>query len=211
MALETLADLLHELGDVPLDRIRLRPPPGTATEDDVVALRRTPERRLSELVEGVLIEKAYGCRSSVLSGWIIHAIGTFLEARDLGVLLAGSAFFRLRPGLVRTPDLSYLAWERLPGGKLPDMEIADLVPDLAVEVLSTGDTPNEMRRKRSDYFQAGTRLFWVVDPETRTAEASTTPEEVSHLAAADWLDGGDVLPGFTLPLSKLFARLERPA
>src|SRR5437879_4543891 len=53
--LETLADLLEKLGDVPLDRIRLQPPPGTATEEDVIAARNAPERRLCELVEGVLV------------------------------------------------------------------------------------------------------------------------------------------------------------
>jgi Uma2 family endonuclease len=209
MALETLADLIHELGDVPLARIRVRPPPGTATEEDVVALRQTLERRLSELVDGVLVEKAYGFRAAVVAGWLIYRIGTFLDERNIGVLLPGSVFYRLRPGLVRTPDVSFLAWERLPGGELPDQEIADLVPDLAVEVLSVGDTAGEMRRKRDDYFQAGTRLFWVVDPETRTVEVYDSPTGVRRLGGTDVLDGGEVLPGFTLSLPKLFARLER--
>ena len=60
----TLAELLHRLGDVPLDRIRLRPPPGTATEEDVLRARDSVQKRLCELVERVLVEKAMGTRES---------------------------------------------------------------------------------------------------------------------------------------------------
>src|SRR6478672_12812994 len=84
---EHLAALLHQLGDVPLERIRMEAPPGTATEKDVLALRAGPERRLCELVDGVLVEKAMGIKGSVLGVVIGRMIGNFIEKDDLGIVL----------------------------------------------------------------------------------------------------------------------------
>ena len=83
--------------------------------------------------------------------------------------------------------------------------IPDLVPDLAVEVLSAGNTPGEMARKRQDYFAAGVQVVWEVNPSTRTVEVFTTPDHSTVLHEAQTLDGGMVLPGFTLPLQELFS------
>ena len=69
-----LAELMGQLGDVPLQRIRTRPAPGTATEADVISERLTPERRLCELVDGVLVEKAVGARESLLAGVLVQLI-----------------------------------------------------------------------------------------------------------------------------------------
>ena len=99
-------------------------------------------------------------------------------------------------------------WERLPGRRIPSEPIPDLAPDLAVEVLSPGNTPGEMARKRQEYFAAGVRLVWLVDPEARTVEVYTDPEQSTVRHEADTLEGGAVLPGFALPLRELFAELE---
>ena len=86
--------------------------------------------------------------------------------------------------------------------------IPDLYPDLAVEVLSESNTPEEMERKLREYFLAGVRLVWMIDPRKRAAEIYTTPDAPSGtLDESQALDGGKVLPGFTLPLAELFARL----
>jgi Uma2 family endonuclease len=82
-------------------------------------------------------------------------------------------------------------------------------PDLAVEVLSEGNTAAEMDRKRREYFTSGTRLVWEVDPNTRTVAVYTSPEGPLVLDADQTLDGGAVLPGFTLRLATLFAELDR--
>jgi Uma2 family endonuclease len=89
--------------------------------------------------------------------------------------------------------------------------VPELVPDLAVEILSEGNTPAEMRRKRREYFKAEVRLVWQIDPRTRTAAVYTDPERHETLSETRALDGGDVLPGFTLTLRDLFAELDRAA
>src|SRR2546421_11130799 len=91
---ETLADLLHSLGDVPLERIRRRPPPGAATEEDVVRARDSVEKRLCELVEGVLVEKALGTRKGLLAGLILHSFWHFLKQTNLGKAFGAAGFMR---------------------------------------------------------------------------------------------------------------------
>jgi Uma2 family endonuclease len=91
----------------------------------------------------------------------------------------------------------------------PDEPIPQMAPDLVVEVLSPSNTPAEMARKRGEYFRSGVRLLWEIDPRTRTVRVYTSETAVGELSAADTLDGGAVLPGFTLPLAQLFDQLDR--
>src|SRR4051812_10762100 len=148
---ETFADLFRAIGEVPLDRIRMHPPPGKATEKDVIAIREGPERRLCELVDGVLVEKAMGTRESRLALVIGGLMDRFVTRRDLGIVLGADGMLRPWPGQVRIPDVSFISWERLPNEELPDAPVAALVPDLAVEVLSRGNTKKEIDRKLRDY------------------------------------------------------------
>jgi Uma2 family endonuclease len=207
---DTLAELLERLGQIPLERIRLRPPPGTATEADVLAALEAPRKRLCELIDGVLVEKAMGFRESRLAVFVIRVLDLFVSARNLGLVTAPDGTIRLWAGRVRIPDVAFFSWDRLPGRRVPDEPIPTLAPDLAVEILSRSNTPGEMLLKRQDYFAAGVRLVWEVDPEARRLHVYTTPEEPSAtLTEGDTLDGGAVLPGFMLPLRELFAELER--
>jgi Uma2 family endonuclease len=107
------------------------------------------------------------------------------------------------------PDVAFISWDRIPNRQRPKEPIPDLVPDLAAEFLSKSNTPAEMKAKRADYFTAGVRLVWEIDPEARTLAVYTAPDAATLLTATDTLDGGDVLPGFSLPLSELFAELDR--
>ena len=66
------------------------------------------------------------------------------------------------------PDVSFISWQQLPGRNFPDDAIASLYPDLAVEVVSAGNTPGEMRRKLKDYFAAGTQIVWFIYPKTKS-------------------------------------------
>jgi Uma2 family endonuclease len=206
--IETLADLHARLGNVPLQRIRCHPAPGTATEADVLVYPRG-EKRLYELVDGVLVEKPMGYYESLVAAILIHLLGSFLETHDLGLVLGADATLRLAPGLVRLPDVSFIAWEHFPNRELPAEPIPDLVPDFVVEVLSAGNTAAEMERKLHEYFIAGVRLVWYVYPEQRTVHVYTSPHEVRILHEADRLDGGSVLPGFQLPMQQWFARAGR--
>ena len=101
----TLADVLQQLGGISPRRIRFRPAPGTATEDDVIKIRDR-ERRLFELIDGVLVEKVMGYWESVLAIELARLLGNFVERRKLGTLAGEAGMLRLSPSLVRIPDQS---------------------------------------------------------------------------------------------------------
>ena len=206
---ETLAELLDQLGNIPAERIRLHPAPGTATEADVLAAATGPRKRLCELIDGVLVEKAMGFSESLLASYLIVLLDAFVRPRNLGPVTGEQGTVRLFPGQVRIPDVAFTSWDRLPGRRRPVEPIPELAPDLAVEVLSSANTQEEMLRKRRDYFAAGVRLVWEIDPVARTVRIYIGPDAGTVLAAGGTLDGGDVLPGFTLPLIELFAELDR--
>jgi Uma2 family endonuclease len=206
--IETLADLHERLGRVPLHRIRCHPAPGTATEADVLVYPHG-EKRLYELVDGVLVEKPMGYYASLLAALLIRFLGRFLDVHDLGVVLGADATLQLAPGLVRLPDVSFIAWERFPNRELPAEPIPALVPDLVVEILSAGNTAAEMERKLQEYFSAGVRLVWYVYPEQQVVHVYTSPRDVRIFQAAEPLDGGTVLPGFRLTIQEWFARAGR--
>jgi Uma2 family endonuclease len=204
----TVSDLLHQLGDIPPERVRLQPPPGTATETDVVAVHDR-EDRLCELVDGVLVEKTMRYYESYIAATLSRLIGNFVVAHDLGIVAGADGMMRLAPGLVRIPDVSFVSWEKLPGRRLPRQAIPDLVPDLAVEVLSEGNTPREMARKLDEYFALGVRLVWLVNSMTESTEVYTSRNQSTVLDTSATLEGDAILPGFTVPLSALFPISDR--
>jgi Uma2 family endonuclease len=206
--LETLADLQHHLGDIPAWRIRLKPAPGTATEADVIAIHAR-EKRLYELIDGVLVEKGMGFRESLLAASLIVFLDRFVRPRKLGVITGEAGMLKLRIGLVRIPDVAFISWDSLPGRKVPKEPIPLLAPDLAIEVLSASNTIEEIKRKCREYFKAGTSLMWIVDPKARTVTIHTSPRKGKVLTESQTLDGGSVLPGFTLSLRELFAELDQ--
>ncbi|HEY7327123.1 MAG TPA: Uma2 family endonuclease [Gemmataceae bacterium] len=207
-AIKTLADLLNRLGGVPLDRIRFQPSIGRATVQDVIDIQRH-EGKLCELVDGVLLEKVMGFVQSALACFMIEALRAFVVPRNLGIVTGPDGTVELMAGLVRIPDVAYIHWDRLPGRRYPTAPVPQLAPNLAVEVLSQSNTPGEMDVKRQDYFTAGVQLVWEIDPSARTMAVYTSATNMSTLTAADTLDGGPVLSGFTLPLRNLFAELDR--
>ena len=198
----TAADLLELFGPMPAGRIRTDPSPGTATEQDVIDIEAR-ESRLCELVDGVLVEKTVGIYESYLAGRLIILIGAFVEQHRLGCVTAPDGMMRLAPGLVRIPDVSFVSWGQLPGRRVPRVPIADLAPDLAVEVISPSNTAREMERKLRDFIDAGVRLIWYVYPEPQEVHVHTA-ERHDVLTIDQELTGGDVLPGFVLPLRQLF-------
>ncbi len=206
---QKLDEMIHRLGDVPLDRIVCTPSLGKATEADLLRLQQMTER-LYELVDGVLVEKPIGYLESSLAVWIAHLLAMSIDVFELGNLAGADGTVRLMPGLVRVPDVSFTRWEKFPGGTLPTTPIPDLVPDLAIEVLSPSNTAGEMRRKLKDYFLTGTVLVWLVDPVRRTVTVHTAPDEAKELGEADTLEGGTLLPGLKLPVRRLFERLPAP-
>src|SRR5260370_10703558 len=140
-----------------------------------------------------------------LGKWLID----FVNPRNLGIVSGESGMMRIFPGLVRIPDVAFASWKRFPNRRMPTDPIPDLVPDLVVEVLSLSNTEPEMARKYREYFQPGVQLVWEVDPKNRTVEVFTAADQSTRLNENQTLDGGNVLPGFTLSLSQLFGELDR--
>ncbi len=208
LEVQTLADLLVSLGGIPPERVRVRPPLGAATEGDVIAVR-SREKRLCELVDGVLVEKAMGFRESALAGVILALLREFVIPRNLGIVLGPDGMLRLQPGLVRIPDVAYLSWDRFPDGRYPSIPLPDVAPDLAVEVLSDSNTRAEMDRKYREYFASGVRVVWEVEPELRAVAVYVEPGDFTVSHEDDVLDGGTVLPGFVLTVRDIFAELDR--
>jgi len=204
-AVWTAVDLVERLGAIPLDRVRTNPPPGSATERDVIEIHDR-ENRLCELLDGTLLEKTMGSFESYLALYLGHLLTAFVAENRLGIVLGADGMLRLAPGLVRIPDVSFVSWDRLPGRAFPREEVWRLAPDLAVEVVSKGNTRQEMARKLADYFSAGVRLVWYVYPAACEVQVYEAPDKCVTLAAQETLDGGAVLPGFRLPLSTLFAQ-----
>ncbi|MGH7171435.1 MAG: Uma2 family endonuclease [Gemmataceae bacterium] len=209
--LETVADLLERLGGIPAYRVRWKPYPGTATEQDLIAAVDGPEKRSCELVDGTLVEKAVGFFEDRLGIVLSHFLETYFEEHDLGFCVGAQALMRIVPGRVRLPDVSFISWSKVPNHRVPTKPIADLVPDLAVEVLSKGNTRREMKIKREEYFQGGARLVWEINPKKQSARVYTSPNQFQEIGPDGSLDGGEVLPGFVLPLKRFFARAEHGA
>jgi Uma2 family endonuclease len=205
-----LKDLLARLGDVPLERIRADPLLGTATKNDLIRIL-DDENVPCELVDGILVQKPTGFLKGILTARVICHLGNFAESNDRGVVFAWNAPFGMTRYLVRSPDASFVSRDRLPGKLVPSEPISSLIPELTVEVLSPSNTTSEMLRKRQEFFLAGTQLFWIVDPNKCTVQVYTAPEDCTTLTEADTLTGGDVLPGFTLKLADLFARVPKPS
>jgi len=206
-AFRTMADLSNEMGDIPPERILLNPAPGTATEQDVLDLDDHHDR-LCELIDGVLVEKIMSSRESILAVAIASLLHQFIAGKKLGFVLGEGGMLRLRPQLVLIPDVAFVARKSLPGGKFPDDAIAPIAPDLAIEVLSKGNTPAEMARKRKEYFAAGTRLVWEINPKGRSVKAYSAPDKFTLLTHNQSLDGAPVLRGLKINLRELFAELD---
>jgi Uma2 family endonuclease len=186
----TAVDLVERFGAIPLDRIRTTPPPGLATEDDAIELT---EKKVGifELVDGILVGKDMGAYESMIAGEILSLLRNFVRPAKLGVVLGESGMLRLAPGLIRIPDVAFLSMDKFPGGRFPRDAALPLAPDLAVEVISKGNTPKEMAEKLRDYFAAGSRLVWYVDPQKRQVEVYSSPESRRTVKEPEVLDGAE--------------------
>jgi len=203
----TVADLVAKLGDVPPERILMTPAPGMATEADVIRLAERADKRLCELVDGILVEKAMSVHSTFLAAWLVHVLMDFVVRHDLGFVNGADALSRMATANVRIPDVSFYSWEQCGGRRIPDVALMTVSPALAVEVLSPSNTGREMRQKREEYFPSGSRLVWEFDPRTRTVRVFTGVQTSELLTEADQLTGGAVLPGFAVSLRDVFGKL----
>jgi Uma2 family endonuclease len=206
-ATRTVAALLKSLGNIPSDRVRLEPHPGTATVKDALRIL-AHEGRICELIDGVLVEKPMSGYESVLGGVFVQLFRNYLDQNPLGVVLGADGLLRILPGQLRAPDAAFIRFERIPDPEPKFGRAPRWIPNLAVEVLSPGNTAREMRRKLKQYFEAGVELVWMIDPPTRTAKSYRSTTEFDELAPDGVLTAPAILPGFELPLSDLFRRAQ---
>jgi Uma2 family endonuclease len=204
-----LQEVLDDLGGVPPSRILMSPAPGLATETDAIRLNER-KQVLCELIDGTLVEKSMGYARSILAVFLARLLDEFAEEHGLGVVSGADGYLRLLPGLLRAPDVAFATWKRVPEGTLPSLvPLPGVVPELVVEVLSDGNTPGEMARKRDDYFRAGVFVVWEVDPRSRTVVVYRPEEPPRTLASGDVLEANEILPGFQVTIDRLFGKLDR--
>lgn len=159
-----------------------------------------------ELVEGELIRMApTGGEHGVLTVRIGRVLDEYVEAHDLGICSGAETGFILRraPDIVRAPDAAFIDKARIPESGIPKT-YWPFAPDLAVEVLSPSDRFSAVQTKIAEYFSAGTRLVWVIEPATRTVYVYRSSHDVQALGEDDELSGADVLPGFRYAVKRLF-------
>ena len=168
-------------------------------------LRMPRDGRKYERVDGEMRVSPAGCRHEGVGAGLLARLWMFVHERRLGHVFGSSAGFRWpgrkadRPDNVRSPDVSFVAAGRFPDERWP-IGFAPLAPDLAVEVLSPNDRPEDVLEKIGEYLANGTRLVWVIDPEKRAAVVYRRLTDVRVIGETDTLDGEDVVPGFTCPL-----------
>jgi Uma2 family endonuclease len=206
----TMQDILDSLGNIPASRVRVWPYPGTATEQDVTFVQ-DHENRTCELIDGTLVEKGMGFWESVVAATLVEILGPFVRNHQLGIVSGPDGTVRLKFGLVRAPDVAFISRSRLPSSQNMEEAIPNLIPDLAIEVLSRSNTAGEMERKRREYFAAGVRLVWTIDRRARKAIVYTSADQGTVVPESGSLDGGDVLPGFALSLQWLFGEIDKQA
>ncbi|MBE5231596.1 MAG: Uma2 family endonuclease [Microcystis aeruginosa PMC 728.11] len=162
-----------------------------------------------ELVKGELINLG---NSGALHGYIAiilsAALFALVTSRKLGVLLDSSTAFTMKNGNKRSPDIAFFAKERLQGLEELPTGFLEGGPDLVVEILSPGNTVAEIEDKIAEYFANGTRLLWVISPGQHYVLVYRSGYEPQRLlTSGDFLEGEDVVPGFTFPVADLFQKL----
>jgi len=157
-----------------------------------------------ELIEGELVKMSpTGESHAGLAGEIGHHLRLHVKERDLGKVYPEVGFLLARdPDTVREPDVAYIAKDRLPEARGP--KFIPIPPDLAVEVNSPNDTAGDVVAKVQLWLAHGTRAVWVVDPKSKTVTTYHPDGSARVVHHNQTLTGGDVLPGFELPLSQLF-------
>ena len=160
-----------------------------------------------ELIDGVLTTMPpTGDEHGGVTVNLTTPLDVFVRANRLGRVYAAETGYWLsrNPDLVRAPDVSFVTQDRVEAaGRIRGFR--EGAPDLAVEVLSPDDRPSQVARKVTDWLTHGTRMLIVVDPKRRRVRVHRPEAPVVELGEDDMLDGGDVLPGWELPVREIFA------
>jgi Uma2 family endonuclease len=175
----------------------------TVEEFDELVKRPENADKLLELIGGEIIEVPSNPYASMIAMRILIALGIFLQGKDWG-FLTGEAGGYVVSGERYAPDVAYISKARQP--QLAQEGYNPNPPDLAVEVdfPSTYQSQKELRTKVANFTAAGT-VLWVVLPEVKEVEVYVPGQPMKRMTVGETLDGGEVLPGFTLAVSDIFA------
>ncbi len=169
-------------------------------------LRRSSEIGRAELKRGELIRMSpSGSRHGRVTARVIELLAPFVRSCRLGVMFGAETGFLVErnPDTVRGADAAFVSAARLSGDEVPAGFFPG-APDLAVEVLSPDDRASEVEEKVGEYLAAGARAVWVFNPKTRGATVHLPGGEARRLGPEDVLDGGEVLPGFSIRVGEFF-------
>lgn len=155
-----------------------------------------------ELIDGEIIEKVGSFIPSEIAITVATFIKLYLREHRIGYVTGADGSYALSEENEFIPDVAYISKERMP--EKPKRE-ATVAPDLAVEVKSPNDRVRALRRKAERYLELGTKIVWLIFPESKTVEVySVSEEDVQTFKIGDTLTGGDVLPDFTLAVKDIF-------
>ena len=178
-----------------------------ATINPIAPAPFTPkDTPLCELVDGVLKEKTpMGLFANILATILATSINTFAIPKRLGMAINETAYQRDAKN-TRRPDVSYYELSKLPSLEvlLEDPAVFDREPNLAIEVVSPTNTIAEMDKRIAHFFKTGIQLVWIVHPQSKQVHVYHSTKDCKILDIGDVLDGGVVLPGYSLPLHDLF-------
>ena len=163
------------------------------------------EAEFCELVDGELVKMSPSRLPEARIVSRLHLmLGTFVSHHQLGEVFGPDLGYELTLYRVRAPDVSFVSAEKIATYGNP-WEFAKLIPDLVVEVISPDVKHGYLQRKIRDYFEAGVRLLWIVDPEMQTVTVYRSAVNLKILTVPDTLTGEDVLPDFSCSVAELFA------
>ena len=184
----------------------------TATEPRSPGLMPGETENLYEIVDGQRKElEPMGAFEVMLASALSDYMGPFAREHKLGAVVTEMLFvLDTRRDQQRRPDLAFVSYQRWPETTIARTKAWNVVPDLAVEVVSPTNFAEEIDAKLTDYFAAGVRLVWVIYPDSGHVYVYDSPDGCRVLERSDEFDGGDVLPGFRLPIETLFEAATRP-
>lgn len=162
---------------------------------------------LYEIIDGEIKElEPVGVYMTLLAFELAARLREHVTKHQLGVVVTEMLFrFEHNPNRSRRPDAAFVSRERCRQSPVPKTGDWDVVPDLAVEVISPHDDASELEEKLVEYFHFGVRQVWVLHPEQRRLYVHESLRQVSVLNEDDSISGGDLFPGLSLPLADLFA------
>ena len=177
--------------------------PWTVTDLEALA----GDEKHYELVRGdlLMMSPASPTQGRYASRLVRH-LGAYVDDHDLGEVYTAEPGFELQTEpeiIVRAPDVAFVRKERIPNA-FQQAGFWQLSPDLVVEIISPSESAGSVQDKVNDYLQAGTRMIWLVYPNTQTVVEHGPSGSIRQFGPADALQGGDVIPGYHLPLSYLF-------